>query len=257
MRVVIFPENGYFGDKWLSPAMNDWHIGNHVLKNELEQAGYEVCVWPCEVDKDKDLGIYFDSIVYPHPVCEKSLYIALEPPVVIPRFYERLAGWPYKRILTFCRAFVDETRVFWSPYPILRYKRPLKGSHERNLCAITSNKGSNHSHALYNARRQAYLAYGPALDLAGKGWLADQEMCTTVNVITEPIQDKVQFLSHYKAALVIENQEIEGYCSEKYWDCIQAGTYPVYRGWYPDYTLDDCDERAFAKRILTHIKAIG
>jgi hypothetical protein len=50
------------------------------------------------------------------------------------------------------------------------------------------------------------------------------------------IKNKIEFLSHYKFSIAMENSEGQGYVSEKILDSFMAGTIPIY---YGGYTIDE------------------
>lgn len=66
-------------------------------------------------------------------------------------------------------------------------------------------------------------------------------------------QQKNQMLSSYKYCLACENSHMPGYITEKFWDCLGAGTIPIYLG-APDiasFVSDECyvDVRKYIPRI--------
>lgn len=257
MQIVFFNEPGYEGNKVFEPCQNNYNRPFVALKQQLEAAGHEVLTFPVEgVDFQKAIGIYFDM---PRdgaaPLCFRSLLVMLEPPCVAPREYERLHGLPFTRILTFKRDLCDNQRVFYSPFPIPRYDRPIEGKHDKYICAISGNKRFDHPEALYDARRQAYLSWGKDIDVYGIGWHTDQELMDRCNYLG-PCEDKIQTLSKYKYALVFENQVIDGYNSEKYYDCLVAGTVPLYRGGAAPLPIEEVYEDKWAERIVKHVGEI-
>lgn len=255
-NVVIYPEPGYLGDLFTEPAQNNWHIPNREVVGQLRDTGYAVKVWPCEVDVKYDIGLAFDHPLYDCKIPDKAMCVNLEPPVVRPRFFERLHGWPYKRILTCCKPYVDEKKVFWSAFPAVRYEGQLAKVRDRWRCAISSgDKKFDHPDAMYARRRQIYLAYGKHIDLYGWNWQGDPEVMDKTNFMG-PTENKVRTLSQYKIATVIENMVIDGFTSEKYWDAVQAGCLVDYTGSVPDYGLEDAFPTAWAGRIVEHLKAL-
>ena len=56
------------------------------------------------------------------------------------------------------------------------------------------------------------------------------------NNINYNVEDKIEFLSHYKFSIAMENSDGDGYISEKIVDSLQAGTIPIYFG---DYIIDE------------------
>ena len=257
MRVIVYEEPGV---KWGEPQQNDWHKSGIELKRQLMEAGFEVFgEHECVPDPDQDIALYFDTLMRPqgHPVMHKrSIYISLEPPVVgnQQRFYDRMQGWPYTRILTFSRAHVDDKRIFYSPIMCARYL--IDSIIERNnyMVAITANKTSGHPAELYSARREVYRAMGKKLHLYGKGWGTDP-ICNFVDY-RGPCEHIFPVFQQYKYAISIENQYLEGYATEKYFAPLQAGCELIRIGWKPDYSLDDCDEKGWSKRIVGHVKEV-
>lgn len=256
-KIVVYDEPGI---KFCEPLPNDWHLSGLELKRRLIDAGFEVKgEYETKPDPINDIAIYFDTLMRPqHPVLHKrSLYISLEPPVVgnQQRFYERINGWPYTRMLTFSRAHVDGKRVFWSPYPAVRYENKEVDRTGGDMVAITANKTSGHPEELYTARREIYRAMGKRLHLYGKGWGTDP-ICNFVDYRGACVHNFNTFCE-YKHAISIENQYLEGYCSEKYWTPLQAGCELIRIGWKADYSLDDCDEVGWSMRIVEHVKEVA
>jgi hypothetical protein len=96
---------------------------------------------------------------------------------------------------------------------------------------------------------------GKDLDLFGTGWEKDPEVMNNCNYLGQ-VEDKICTMSRYTYAIVFENTA-DCYTSEKYWDAIQAGCTPIYRGQFPKYTMEYADYRQWAKRIVQHIEAIA
>lgn len=256
LRVIVYDSPGVeFG----KPMRNDWHLTTWGYKAALESEGFRVFGEnETTPDPGKDIAIYFDALLRPDhpPKHDKSLYISLEPPVVNPRFYERIAGWPYTRILTMSRQHCVNSRIHWIPFPAVRYE-PVTGPKVDRLCAVST----NHTHfqgrpgEMYSIRRAVYIALGKRLDLYGRGWERDPAIPHAVNY-RGPCGSNYATFSRYKTALSIENQYLEGYCSEKYWTPLQAGCELQRIGWNPDYQLTDCDQAAWGKYIAGHVREI-
>ena len=135
--VVIYPEPGYQGAAFTEPVANNWHLPHLELVRQLTAAGYEVKVWPCEVDTTGDIGLAFDHPTYDCKIPDRSICVNLEPPVIRPRFFSRLHGWPYKRILTACKPYADNKRVMWSAFPAVWNDKPLAKGRDKYRCAIS------------------------------------------------------------------------------------------------------------------------
>lgn len=262
MKVICFPDDGQAqGSAMFNPVPNDWHITTLELKRQVEEKGWSFHPWP-EVDfeiKDPDvLAIYngIPSSYHPPPI-EKSLLIILEPPIVKPRLYERLHGWPVKRVLTFSKEVCDNRRVFYIPFPVPAYNKDLTHiKRDKYICAISSG-GKTFPGGLYEDRRLAYLGWGKDLDLYGWGWHKDAEIIEKCNYMG-PVADKVATLAMYRYAIVFENLVLDGYNSEKFYHCLQANTVPLYRGSKRDILpLSEVTEVPWCKRIMGHLEAVS
>ena len=265
MRVVIFPEPGYEGEKLWRPAPNSWHLPYCEVRMLLEEKGHQIVSYPCETNDKTDVGLYCGLPMYPCPTITRSLCVQLEPPIVPnrARFYERMGGLPFTRILTFVREFVDEKRVFHEVVPVMPYSGELAKIRDLYICAVSGGgkefpsvvvDGKTYE-SLFQARRFAYLSWGKDLDLYGRGWEKDIEIMNVCNYLG-PCEDKIKTMSRYKYAIVFENTA-GCYTSEKYWDAKMAGCEPLYRGQFPKYTMEYADYRNWAARIVKHLEAIA
>ncbi len=256
LRVIVYDEPGI---TFCEPLPNDWHLTGFALRDRLQSRGLEVFgEHETTADPEKDVAIYYDALLRPQhpPMHKKSLFISLEPPVVNPRFYDRIDGWLYNRILTFSRKHCNDRNIYWVPFPTVRYAS-VKTDKINRICAISTNhrQFDGHHEELYSTRRRIYQALGKQLDLYGRLWQHDPEISHLVNY-KGPCGSNYKTFCKYKVALSIENQYLEGYCSEKYWTPLQAGCELQRIGWNPDYTLSDCDEKGWSEIITGHVKAI-
>lgn len=77
------------------------------------------------------------------------------------------------------------------------------------------------------------------------------------------VEDKVSTLSHYRFCFCFENEAAEGYITEKIFDCLLAGTAPVYFGApnITDYVQHGAfiDMRSFEgfTDLLTYLQSIS
>jgi len=265
VRFVIFSEPGYEGERLWQPATNDWHLPYCEVRMLLEEKGHQIVSYPCETNDKTDVGLYCGLPMYPCPTITRSLCVQLEPPIVPnrARFYERMGGLPFTRILTFVREFVDNKRVFHEVVPAMPYKGELAPVRDLYICAVSGGgkefpsvvvDGKTYE-SLFQARRFAYLSWGKDLDLYGRGWEKDIEIMNVCNYLG-PCEDKIKTMSRYKYAIVFENTA-NCYTSEKFWDAKQAGCEILYRGEWPKYDLEHADYRQWAKRIVKHLEDIS
>ena len=256
MKCVFFPEPGYAGDQWFAPTPNRWENAWIALRDRITSAGLDLQVFPCDVDRKNDIGVYFDTPRYNAPLVEKSMVIMLEPPVVHPRQYERMKALGFKRVLTFMKEAVDNSKVFYSPFPLIKYTPTKEIERTKKVCAIYGNKMFDGPGELYTARRQQILSWGMEIDLYGRGWEKDQEIIETVNWCGPFEGNKVDLLRQYTYTVNYENCNLEGYATEKWGDAIQAGCVPIRRGWEPSYSIEDVFEDKWSEHVFSHLTQI-
>ena len=116
------------------------------------------------------------------------------------------------------------TTMYWSNYDSINQRRIelVKEPIRKKFCAgLISNCNAKFRLNFIN-RLNKYKK----VDMGGK----------CLNNINEIISNKIEFLSHYKFSIAIENSDGDGYTSEKIIDSFLAGTIPIY---YGDYLLDE------------------
>jgi hypothetical protein len=110
--------------------------------------------------------------------------------------------------------------------------RPREVSLKRTLAAL---RYPPIAHDRYRVRLSAIEAFAE-LDLYGEGWqrrhpaIGRRQHARVLQAYRGPVQDKLATLAGYRFALAIENTRFAGYVSEKLFDCLYAGTVPVYDG---------------------------
>jgi Glycosyltransferase family 10 (fucosyltransferase) C-term len=137
------------------------------------------------------------------------------------------------------------------------FDRPREVSLKRELAAW---RYRPIAHELYGERLRAirFFARRGGFDLFGEGWrarhpqvdAATHALATSVHRGALPDDHKLSTLGRYRFALAIENTRFPGYVSEKLFDCLLAGTIPVYLG-APDV------ERYVAREAFVDARAFG
>jgi hypothetical protein len=102
----------------------------------------------------------------------------------------------------------------------------------KHVCMIACNKRSGHHTELYTERLRAirwFEACQPTrFDLYGIGWDDGSPVCFSYR---GPVARKRDVLSAYDFAICYENNRgFPGYITEKIFDCLFAGTVPIYLG---------------------------
>ena len=165
----------------------------------------------------------------------KMIYCNGEPPVVYPinspEGYKFLGKFfPY--ILTWNDDWIDGKQIFKRtvPYYFREEFGNVKFEEKKLLTSISGNKKSDHPDELYSEREKAvtfFETYYPEdFDFYGTGWEEG------VHSSYRGRADKKSETYHkYKFAICFENMKnINGYVTEKLFDCLTSGVVPVYWG---------------------------
>lgn len=165
----------------------------------------------------------------------RMIYCNAEPEVVkavnSPHGYVKLKKiFPY--IMTWNEALVDEDRIFKRiiPYFFERKAGTLPFARKKLLANISGNKSSKNPKELYSERERIITFfehnYSSQFDLYGTGW--DKKEHPSYKGM--PV-NKYEVYHNYKFALALENtKDVSGYVTEKIYDCLVAGTVPIYAG---------------------------
>ena len=162
---------------------------------------------------------------------ERMTSVIWEPPVVRPKLYTEELNQYFSTVLTWKKNIVDRERYFAFHYPHnLEQKRSPLSFTEKRLCTMmNANKSSLEPHELYSERRTIIAFYEKHLDdfdLYGYGWEP-----AGYQSYKGSVSDKAATIGQYRFIYAYENNEnIEGYVTEKIIDAFVAGTVPIYRG---------------------------
>lgn len=197
----------------------------------------------------------------PHAGVRPRAFLLFEPPVVMPRTYAALP----RLTRTFEAVYVYNTEghgyslrgVDRSRLRVLRFPQPTRGvlpqwsrrERQRKLVVINGNKRPwSREGELYSERIRAIAELEPrdAVDLYGQGWnrvlLGHRRTLRQFfwpqlrhyralqRVYRGPVASKHDTLARYDVALCLENCVMRGYVTEKVFDCLYAGTVPLYLG---------------------------
>ena len=167
----------------------------------------------------------------------------------------------FSTIFTWNDALVDNKKFFkfCLPYPHRKEISPVHYKEKKTLVNISINKESRGSDELYTHRRKSVSFFEKHLkeefDLFGYRWnqpINKWQKLLPFLVRHHPryqgiCQDKISVLSKYKFALCYENTRgLQGYITEKIFDCFNAKTIPIY--WGAENIKDYVDEAAFIDR---------
>ena len=207
-------------------------------------------------------------------LCERrarlAAFVVMEPPVVAPNLYKALP----RLTAVFDRVYVHNTtgdgysldgvetgklhRLYW-PIPYEDVLEPYWGNGRRMKRVIVINGSHNpasKNREQYSLRIRAMseLSKLGVVDLYGMGWdrwYSREAMWlpywknrrALMAIYKGKCASKFEVLQNYEFCLCFENMSMDGYITEKLFDCLYAGTIPLYMG-APD-VLDYIPEGVF------------
>ncbi|MBI2509071.1 MAG: hypothetical protein HYV99_03580, partial [Betaproteobacteria bacterium] len=129
---------------------------------------------------------------------------------------------------------------------------------------------------LYSKRIEAIAAFAKydAVDLYGHTWDKWLTRCNLwlpyllhrralLGVYRGPSRSKYETLSGYTHSLCLENMRMDGYVTEKIFDCLYSGTIPLYLGapdikqYVPADAFVDCRKFAGWDEVLDHARSMS
>ena len=232
-----------------------------TLRAELKQSGYNLVTLENPTDMDDAEFILFHDVpkyygnhcflgMY-HHVYQGKIYfeeflkskargkararLAVfldEPPVVMPENYDPEILAKFDLVFTYCDDLVDNKKFFkyYIPQPESVSNPYARDYAAKKLCTfVGSNKSSLVPGELYSERRQALLYFeqrhNDEFDFYGKAWDGCGLTC-----YRGMVENKLDTLSRYKFCICYENGVLNGWISEKIFDCFFAGCVPIYLG---------------------------
>jgi len=264
--VLLYP--GY--DFWLNDAFFEQNIyGNQLgadvgkdpfamLRDELYGRGYRLCTIDGGDIEDAehilfiDMPKSYDNNFYRHMYhyiykgkvyfeqClnlkkEKDFKLILfmqEPPFVMPENFDKSSHECFDAVITFDDGMIDNKKYF--KYLIseptgVKNKYPRGFDQKKLLTLIDSNKNSDVPGELYSRRREAIAYFEKnhidCFDFYGKGW-----ECCGYKSYKGPVPGKMEVLSRYKFCICYENGMLNGFITEKIFDCFFSECVPIYLG---------------------------
>jgi len=247
------------------------------LKEALNKQGVDVNTFDLWNGKDPmdyySFGV-LDNLdtMYRHPEVNMKAFYVFEPPVVDPSIYKALP----KLTVMFDEVYVHNThgdgysldgveqsklrKLYW-PQPFNQVLEPYwsRADRKHNIVVINGNhKPVSRYHELYSKRIEAMVALSKydMVDLYGRGW---ERWCSRasmwspywknrkalMSIYKGPCDSKFEVLSQYKFCLCFENMNMDGYMTEKLFDCLYVGVIPLYWGahdvgrWVPEKAYID------------------
>ena len=155
-----------------------------------------------------------------------------EPPTVYPHLYKPEMLNKFTRVYTWDDHLVDNQHCFKFYYPCLQGMIhdviPFAG---KKLCTqVSANKHSSHPNELYSKREEViqFFESFPNDDFVFYGYGWENGGYRTYGGAPD---DKIRTIRHYRFCFCYENiKDIDGYVTEKIFDCFTAGCVPIYWG---------------------------
>lgn len=225
-----------------------------LLKEEFKARGYELNTSDIVSPELADLVIYNEMPKpFPNNIDPSKSYLLLfETDLIRPDNWEKEKHKSFKKIFTWNDKIVDGKKYIKFNFPNeVKVTLPGISGRDKLLTSISGNKTSSHPLELYSARLEAIKWFSKNCPKEfmyyGVGWeypfslkiqkgLRKLKLLSLFPKNTSPsyggrVDEKISVLKTFKFALCFENgRDIDGYITEKIFDCLFAGTIPVYWG---------------------------
>lgn len=237
------------------------------MKSAAEVAGVEVhtadCLWSSDDIFHGECDYYslgvlrdFKKLSKQEGIILKAFFI-MEPPVVAPKLYRALPELTsiFEQVYVhnttgdgYSLAGVDRSKLrklYWpQPRADVIESLWLRGDRQHRIVIINGNhKPKSTASELYSKRIEMIVELSKfgVIDLYGRGWEkwwspASQWLpywCnrkTIMSIYKGACPSKYEVMANYTFALCFENMAMQGYVTEKIFDCFYAGTIPLYLG---------------------------
>ncbi|MNI03569.1 Glycosyltransferase family 10 (fucosyltransferase) [compost metagenome] len=174
---------------------------------------------------------YFMKYLTTEAFRRKMLLVLWEPPIVNEHNWNLEYHRHFNRIFTWSDDLTDLASYVKIQFPQSDSRYPRRSFQQKKLCALmNSNLQSPHILELYSERRRAIHYFEKNhpddFDLYGNLWRSEDNPSYRGRA-----EDKGETLSQYKFAICYENaQAINGYITEKIFDCFRSSCIPIYLG---------------------------
>lgn len=235
-----------------------------ALRNLLNKQNIGINTYDVPVSSPSYKDIHFD-LPYPIPSNfhilktiflhrRKNILICFEPPIINPFDYMKIFHSFFTKIYTWNDDLVDNKKYFkrnsfQSSFGWKTLRKEFKK--KKFLALINSNKGpffpfrilSQFGRELYSERIKAIEFFEEKIPdefyLYGKGWNKPKKYSLTelifgfrrYSTYRGTVENKIELLSNFKYCICFENMgDINGYITEKIFDCFKAKCVPIYWG---------------------------
>lgn len=179
---------------------------------------------------------------------DKLVLFMWEPPVVFKRMYREKILNNFSKIYTWQDDLVDNKRFFKFYYPVLQpMLADLPNFEEKKFCTmVSSNLKSKHPHELYSERKKV-IEYFEKIGETGFEFYGRKWPEGVYSSYRSGCVNKLEVIKNYKFTICYENmRDVQGYITEKIFDCFAAGTIPIY--WGASNITDTVPQNCFIDR---------
>jgi alpha(1,3/1,4) fucosyltransferase len=228
------------------------------LRDALKAKGYLLRTQDFHSPEESELTLYMDMptrLPRGHRA-DRSYLLLMESQLIIPYSYNPRKHVPFKKIFTWHKDFLNDAKYIKIQIPQVPPELPPDvpfRERKKLCCLIGGGKLSLHPKELYSERirwiRWFEKNHPDDFDFYGAGWnrlwMTGPLWIRSINklpfwrkLLYPPfpsykgrVDKKLEVLSQYKFSICFENaRDIEGYITEKIFDCFFAGNIPIYRG---------------------------
>lgn len=252
-------QNRIFDSK-LDVEAHDGRLFKYIaLKKEFSKQNIELCTQDIYPVGESKYNIYLDTILLPlnHANKLNTYLIILEPPSVLTTNFKKSCHSYFNKIFTWDDKLVDNKKYYKFNFSYDIKSRSNQEFKKDKFCVIICRKKfSNWIDELYSLRLELINWFEKnepkKLDLYGYGWsrivfktypltflnrfvfltrLIYSLFKSKINIYHGEVESKADVLNRYKFSFCYENiQNIDGYITEKIFDCFFSGTIPIYLG---------------------------
>lgn len=211
---------------------------NYQLQNTFAKLGYEVVQTESLNNlEDARFIISFDihlnelNNMYKCPK-EKMILFLIEPPTVAPNNYKQQFHEFFSKVYTWKDDLVDNKKYFKYHYPVMNPMiQDTVDFEQKKLCTmIACNKCSNYNNELYSERINV-INFFENIDTNDFNFYGLWWNKNVFKNYKGTVTNKNDCLKNYKFSFCFENtKNINGYVTEKIFDCFRAGCVPIYWG---------------------------
>lgn len=233
-KVVLLPYNYMQRERDFFQKDTLWDKLRIKLKQKrgLDLRLYAECkIEPNDIIVSFNLCAMSLKLISQYPHAKHILYI-FEPPTTDLNSHNKNNHAYFQKVLTWNDDLVDGRKYFKYYLPMmLNLPHNLPQFNERKLCCtVLANKRSSYPLEIYSERR-SIIKFLDSLKnddfhLYGQGWSAAEFSC-----YRGAPHDKEGVIKQYKFCICYENtRDMNGYVTEKMFECLSAGTVPIYLG---------------------------